>query len=84
MLVAEAYTKAQEHSLSPHDSLIYVSVLAGLRALPADSPKLFISRNADDFNKPAIKAELHALGCEYLSNFKAAAGLPQVFANINI
>ena len=84
VLVAEAYIKAQEHSLSPQDSLIYASVLAGLRTLPADSPKLFVSRNADDFNKSAIKAELHALGCEYLSNFKAAAGRLQAFAKSNL
>lgn len=73
-IVTEAYVNAQTHGLTPQDALIYTSVLAGLRILSADEPKLFISRNAADFNKPGIRAELRTLGCEYLSNFQAAAG----------
>lgn len=73
-IVTEAYTKAQSHGLTPQDALIYTSVLTGLRNLPPDEPKLFISRNAADFNKPSIRAELRALNCDYLSSFQAAAG----------
>ena len=70
----EAFEKAQLHNLSPQDSLIYASVLAGLRTMPAATPKLFVSRNEKDFGKPAIRAELLALDCEYLVSFRAAAG----------
>lgn len=73
-IIQEAHLKAQEHGLTPQDSLIYASVLAGLRALPAGAPKLFVSRNEIDFKKPAVLAELRMLNCEYLVSFQAAAG----------
>lgn len=73
-IIREAHDKAERHGLASQDSLVYASVLAGLRLLPAGAPKLFISRNVKDFKKAAILAELCALDCEYLISFQAAAG----------
>jgi hypothetical protein len=73
-IIEQAYSVAQVHNLSPQDGLVYASVLAGMRQLPQQAPKLFISRNKDDFGKPSIRAELQSLGCEYLASFRAAAG----------
>jgi predicted nucleic acid-binding protein len=73
-VIQEAQQKSQQHGLSEQDSLVYASVLTGLRALPADTPKLFVSRNEVDFKKPAVLAELRALNCEYLASFRAEAG----------
>jgi predicted nucleic acid-binding protein len=73
-IILEAHGKAREHGLSPQDSLVYASVLAGLRTLPPQVPKLFVSRNEKDFKKQSIITELRALGCEYLISFQAAAG----------
>ncbi|WP_201978298.1 PIN domain-containing protein [Hymenobacter rubidus] len=76
-LTSEVLTEAQmvqaRHGLSPQDALVYASVLAGLRLLPADSPKLFITRNPRDFEQPLIIEELRTLGCHLMSNFHGAA-----------
>ena len=74
-IIQEAQDEARQHDLASQDSLVYASVLAGLRALPADAPKLFVSRNKKDFNKKALLAELRALGCDYVVSFQAAAGI---------
>lgn len=73
-IIQQAYGVAQLHNLSPQDGLVYASVIDGLRQLLPQAPKLFISRNKDDFGKPSVRAELQALGCEYLASFRAAAG----------
>ena len=73
-VIREAQQQAQLHGLSEQDSLVYASVLAGLRLLPPAAPKLFVSRNEDDFKKPAVLAELRALNCDYLVSFQAAVG----------
>ncbi len=73
-IILAAHRQAQTHGLSPQDALVYASVLAGLRALPLEAPKLFVSRNKVDFGKPKILAELRELGCEYMASFRAAAG----------
>lgn len=73
-VMREAQQQAQQHGFAEQDSLVYASVLAGLRRLPPDSSKLFISRNEGDFKKTAVLAELRALNCDYLVSFQAAAG----------
>jgi predicted nucleic acid-binding protein len=73
-VVEEAQSMASRHGLSPQDAIIYASVLAGLRVLPPEVKKLFVSRNKADFGKSEILAELQALNCEYLASFRAAAG----------
>jgi predicted nucleic acid-binding protein len=73
-VIREAYEKASQHGLATQDSLVYASVLAGLRALPGEANSLFVSRNKKDFGKPAIVEELLALNCEYVSSFLGAAG----------
>ncbi|WP_223696445.1 hypothetical protein [Hymenobacter psoromatis] len=80
-VIEEAFEKAQLYNLTPQDSLIYASVLAGLRSMPTDTPKLFVLRNEKDFGKPGIRAELSALGCAYLVSFQAAAGRLRAYAN---
>lgn len=74
VIIQQAYRSSQSHGLSPQDGLVYASVLAEMQRLPPQAPKLFISRNKDDFGKPSIRAELQELGCEYLASFRAAAG----------
>jgi len=73
-IIREAYEKAGQHGLASQDSLVYASVLAGLRALPAGIESLFVSRNKKDFGKAAIVEELLALNCKYVTSFQAAAG----------
>lgn len=73
-VIQQAHSLSQSHSLSPQDGLVYASILDGMQRLPHQAPKLFISRNKDDFGKPSIRAELQGLGCEYLASFRAAAG----------
>jgi predicted nucleic acid-binding protein len=73
-VIEEAQALALRHGLSPQDALVYASVLTGLRGLPPQSSKLFISRNKADFGKAEIIAELQTLNCEYLASFRAAAG----------
>ena len=71
-IIREAYEKAQQHGLASQDSLVYASVLAGLRSLPVEAGKLFVSRNKKDFGKPAIVEELRQLGCAYVAGFESA------------
>lgn len=73
-VIAEAAQQEEKHSLSSQDALVYASVLAGLRALPQASQKLFITRNKADFNKKLLVEELRTQGCELLFDFRAAAG----------
>lgn len=72
--VLAAQELAAQHGLSVQDALLYACVLAGLRELPLAAPKLFVSRNKQDFGRPAILNELGQLNCEYLAGFQAAAG----------
>lgn len=72
--VLEAQELVGRHGLPVQDALIYASVLAGLRELPNDATKLFVSRNKKDFGKTAIVEELASLNCEYVAGFQAAAG----------
>lgn len=74
-IIQEAYEKAGQHGLASQDSLVYASVLAGLRVLlPSGVDSLFVSRNKKDFGKAAIVEELLALNCKYVTGFQAAAG----------
>ena len=73
-IIEEAARQEQAHSLTPQDALVYASVLAGCRMLPATASKLFIIRNKADFYKTQLVAELRNLGCELLFDFEAAAG----------
>lgn len=73
-VLAEAPTLQAAHGLGVQDALIYASVLAGLRELPR-GPKLFITRNDNDFKKPAIVENLRRYDCKLLANFKGAANL---------
>lgn len=72
-VLEEAQTVQTRHGLSPQDALVYASVLAGLRLLPIDSPKLFITRNPRDFEQLLIIEELRASRCHLMSNFQGAA-----------
>lgn len=72
-VLAEAQIAQVRHGLSPQDALVYASVLAGLRLLPIESSKLFVTRNPRDFEQPLIIEELRALGCHLMSNFQGAA-----------
>lgn len=73
-VLLEAPILQAAHGLGVQDALIYASVLAGLHALPR-GPKLFITRNDNDFRKPAIIEELRGLDCKLLANFKGAADM---------
>lgn len=73
-IMEEAQRQEQVHGLSPQDALVYASVIAGIRVLPIDVPKLFITRNKNDFNKTQLVQELQTHQCELLFNFRAAAG----------
>ena len=73
-VLTEAPALQVAHGLGAQDALVYASVLAGLRALPS-GPKLFITRNDNDFKKPAIVEELQGYDCKLLPNFKGAADL---------
>jgi hypothetical protein len=55
--------------LQVQDALIYACVLAKMRELPADVPKLFVSRNKKEFGKPTILEELNQLNSEYVASF---------------
>ncbi|GAB2452234.1 hypothetical protein GCM10011375_39210 [Hymenobacter qilianensis] len=72
--VAEAQELAERHGLQVQDALIYACVLAAMRELPADAPKLFVSRNRQDFSKSSILEELNRLNSDYVATFQAAAG----------
>lgn len=72
--VIEAQILAERHGLQVQDALIYACVLAKMRELPPETPKLFISRNKKDFSKPAILEELSQLNSEYIATFQSAAG----------
>lgn len=73
-VLTEAPALQAAHGLGAQDALVYASVLAGLRQLP-DGPKLFITRNNSDFEKPSIVEELQRHTCKLLANFKGAADL---------
>lgn len=73
-VLAEAPALQAAHGLAAQDALVYASVLAGLRQLPG-GPKLFVTRNNSDFEKPAIVEELQRYDCRLLANFKGAADL---------
>lgn len=72
-VLTEAQTVQARHGVSPQDALVYASVLAGLRLLPTEAPKLFITRNPRDFEQPLIIEELRVLNCRLMSNFQGAA-----------
>ncbi len=72
-VLLEAQTVREQHGLFSQDALIYASVLAGLRLLPSDTPKLFITRNKNDFERPAIVQKLQDYNCRLMSNFTGAA-----------
>lgn len=72
-VLAEAQTMQLRHGLSSQDALVYSSVVAGLRSLPAGSQRLFITRNPKDFEQPLIVEELRSFNCRLMSNFQGAA-----------
>lgn len=62
---------------STQDAIVFASVVADLRAAGTPSPRCFITRNSEDFERnPLVKAELKAHGCELKTRF--AAGLAYV------
>ncbi|MDQ2793933.1 MAG: PIN domain-containing protein [Bacteroidota bacterium] len=73
-VLMEAPALQATHGLGVQDALVYASVLAGLRVLPR-GPKLFITRNDNDFRKPAIVEELRKFDCKLLANFRGAADM---------
>lgn len=73
-VLQEAQAVQLRHGLTAQDALVYASVLAGLRLL-SGGPKLFVTRNDNDFRKPAIVEELRRYDCRLLANFNGAASL---------
>lgn len=73
-VLQEAQAVQLRHGLTAQDAIVYTSVLAGLRLLPG-GPKLFVTRNDNDFRKPAIVEELRQYECRLLANFNGAASL---------
>lgn len=72
-VVREADAARGPYKLAAQDALVWASVLAGLRELPPAEPKLFITRNKQDFDTPPVVAALRALGCAIVTSFQSAA-----------
>ncbi len=81
-VLMEAPALQAAHGLGVQDALVYASVLAGLRRL-SQGPKIFITRNDNDFRKPAIVEELKRYDCKLLANFKGAADLLELGGNLS-
>ncbi|HZZ43383.1 MAG TPA: hypothetical protein VFE58_10640 [Tepidisphaeraceae bacterium] len=69
---ADARIHERELGLSPQDAIVYASILADLSITPASDEKCFVSRNAKDFDDPAITARLKTMNCRYISRFEDA------------
>lgn len=60
--------------LSPQDAFVYASVVAHLRTTPPDEPKIFVTRDPDDFATPEVEDHLEEFGASLLPSFSDAAG----------
>ena len=76
-LTAEVFRAAKaaeaELSLTPQDAIVFASVVADLELAPAGE-KCFVTANAHDFNKPAIRERLGRHGCKLVTRFTDAVG----------
>ena len=59
----------KRHNLSPQDSVVYASIRSHRdRHRPAKS--VFLNRNSKDFDVPALREDLTALGCKLVLSFR--------------
>lgn len=72
-LTREILSRAKQYemllALTPHDAIIYSSVIADATSLPADETKCFLSRNSRDFDDPLVHAELGQSNNRYIRRF---------------
>lgn len=58
--------------LSPQDAFVYSSVVAHL-PIPPEEPKIFVTRDPDDFATPEIEDDLEGFGASLVPSFSDAA-----------
>lgn len=61
------------HGLDASDSIVYATVLLDARARDVAEPKVFVTRNTNDFDREAIREELSAAGCRLTFSFDDCA-----------
>lgn len=64
----------ETRDLSPQDAFVYASVVAHLRTTSPEEPKVFVTRDPDDFATPEVEEDLGAFGASLLPSFSDAAG----------
>jgi predicted nucleic acid-binding protein len=69
------------YGLTPQDAIIYAVIVGDLQRRPIAEPKVFVNRNAKDFDDPGIKAELQTYNCRYIGTF--ADGLSYIENQLN-
>lgn len=60
--------------LSPQDALVYASVIAHVRSSDPNEPKVFVTRDPDDFLTPEIEEDLSEYGARIVPTFADSVG----------
>ena len=61
-------------NLQPQDAVVYASALGHLQQRQGGQTSCFLNKNARDFDKPEIKAELARHGCSLIYRFDQGLG----------
>lgn len=59
--------------LSPQDAFVYASVVSHLQTMTPEEPKIFVTRDPDDFATPEIEDDLEKFGASLMPSFSDAA-----------
>ena len=71
-LIMRSFELERRTGVKRFDATVLASILHDLEIRKGPEPKRFVSRDKEAFNRPAVRAELRALNCRFISDFAYA------------